>query len=208
VRARHYSYLTGAWSTVDPLWPGQPAVRYVDGRATLLIDLLGSGNMDGCGEMDELRIKGAIAGAMGLLLGEKSGVKQCLNQECSHNSPPYQPPKGGDPPGDGTMWSCLMGYLQNPKKIKFHCCGFNNACTWACRFGNRTCAWGFPGPGGFADIYFCPEVWNENKCGSLECTIMHEILHSCSKSSGADHGNSPPFSCLKNLPACKGSKAG
>ena len=29
VRARHYSYVTGGWSTVDPLWPSQPAYVYL-----------------------------------------------------------------------------------------------------------------------------------------------------------------------------------
>ena len=38
VRARHYSYVTGAWSTVDPLWPDESAYGYVGGRATTMID--------------------------------------------------------------------------------------------------------------------------------------------------------------------------
>ena len=33
VRARHYSYVTGAWSTVDPLWPDESTYGYVAGRA-------------------------------------------------------------------------------------------------------------------------------------------------------------------------------
>ncbi|MBL8067372.1 MAG: hypothetical protein JNM28_02900 [Armatimonadetes bacterium] len=33
VRARHYSHNSGAWTTVDPLWPSEPAYRYVGGRA-------------------------------------------------------------------------------------------------------------------------------------------------------------------------------
>jgi RHS repeat-associated protein len=34
VRARHYSYLTGGWSTVDPLWPRESAYGYVSGRTS------------------------------------------------------------------------------------------------------------------------------------------------------------------------------
>ena len=34
VRARHYSYLTGSWSTVDPLWPDEASYGYVEGWAT------------------------------------------------------------------------------------------------------------------------------------------------------------------------------
>jgi RHS repeat-associated protein len=38
VRARHYSYLTGAWSTVDPLWPQESAYGYVGGRGSAFVD--------------------------------------------------------------------------------------------------------------------------------------------------------------------------
>ena len=31
VRARHYSYVAGGWSTVDPLWPDESAYGYVKG---------------------------------------------------------------------------------------------------------------------------------------------------------------------------------
>jgi hypothetical protein len=38
VRARHYSYVTGGWSTVDPLWLDERPFAYVNGRATRLKD--------------------------------------------------------------------------------------------------------------------------------------------------------------------------
>jgi len=41
VRARHYSYVTGGWSTVDPLWPDESAYGYVSGRASFAIDPTG-----------------------------------------------------------------------------------------------------------------------------------------------------------------------
>jgi RHS repeat-associated protein len=41
VRARHYSYLTGSWSSVDPLWPDESAFEYVEGRASRWIDPTG-----------------------------------------------------------------------------------------------------------------------------------------------------------------------
>ena len=49
VRARHYSYLTGNWSTVDPLWPDESAYGYVGGRASILTD--GSGRGDSIGSI-------------------------------------------------------------------------------------------------------------------------------------------------------------
>ncbi|NBX95157.1 MAG: hypothetical protein EBQ88_00040 [Betaproteobacteria bacterium] len=42
VRARHYSYITGNWSTVDPLWPSESAYGYVNGRATTDMDPTGN----------------------------------------------------------------------------------------------------------------------------------------------------------------------
>lgn len=30
VRARHYSIITGSWTTMDPIWPGEPSYRYVN----------------------------------------------------------------------------------------------------------------------------------------------------------------------------------
>jgi RHS repeat-associated protein len=41
VRARHYSYITGNWSTVDPLWPDESAYGYVGEGATRFTDPLG-----------------------------------------------------------------------------------------------------------------------------------------------------------------------
>ena len=41
VRARHYSYVTGGWSTVDPLWPDESAYGYVGGRSTIAVDATG-----------------------------------------------------------------------------------------------------------------------------------------------------------------------
>jgi RHS repeat-associated protein len=45
VRARHYSNLTGSWTTIDPLWPAQLAYAYVDGRVIYQIDPSG---LSGC----------------------------------------------------------------------------------------------------------------------------------------------------------------
>jgi len=38
VRARHFSYVTGGWSTVDPLWPRYASHDYLSGSATSSID--------------------------------------------------------------------------------------------------------------------------------------------------------------------------
>ncbi len=49
VRARHYSYITGNWSTVDPLWPDESAYGYVGGRATNALDYTGRA----CGDPED-----------------------------------------------------------------------------------------------------------------------------------------------------------
>jgi RHS repeat-associated protein len=38
VRARHYGYPMGMWTSVDPLWPSEPAFGYVGGRPLSFID--------------------------------------------------------------------------------------------------------------------------------------------------------------------------
>ncbi|MDI9640043.1 RHS repeat-associated core domain-containing protein [Geitlerinema splendidum] len=38
VRARHYSFMDGTWTTQDPLWPQEPAYRYVGNRVTRAVD--------------------------------------------------------------------------------------------------------------------------------------------------------------------------
>lgn len=41
VRARHLSMRMGMWTSVDPLWPSEPAFAYVGGMPTAFIDPLG-----------------------------------------------------------------------------------------------------------------------------------------------------------------------
>jgi len=41
IRARHYGSDQGAWSTIDPLWPSEPAYGYVRSNPTTLIDVSG-----------------------------------------------------------------------------------------------------------------------------------------------------------------------
>jgi RHS repeat-associated protein len=42
VRARHYGYPMGMWTSVDPLWPSEPAFGYVSGMPTALTDSSGA----------------------------------------------------------------------------------------------------------------------------------------------------------------------
>ncbi|MDI9640034.1 hypothetical protein QM565_30460 [Geitlerinema splendidum] len=42
VRARHYQGMTAAWTTQDPLWPQEPAYRYVENMVTKSVDYWGT----------------------------------------------------------------------------------------------------------------------------------------------------------------------
>jgi RHS repeat-associated protein len=48
VRARHYGYPMGIWTSVDPLWPSEPAFGYVEGRVTAFTDSSGEGPPSHC----------------------------------------------------------------------------------------------------------------------------------------------------------------
>lgn len=47
VRARHYSYMTGGWTSVDPLWPSEMAYEYVKHMYTSRVDYSGLQNPTG-----------------------------------------------------------------------------------------------------------------------------------------------------------------
>ena len=98
VRARHYSYVTGSWSTVDPLWPGQSAFGYVLGRATNRIDRFGLApvpvnglvrkvKVGGCGGVEfmttwTLPLSEKRAGAVIQLVTITASCKKCDGSPC------------------------------------------------------------------------------------------------------------------------------
>ena len=54
-RRRHFSSITGEWTTVDPTWPKQSAYTYVQCRPLLLADFSGLDPSGGCGsQVDNL----------------------------------------------------------------------------------------------------------------------------------------------------------
>jgi RHS repeat-associated protein len=77
VRARHYSYLTGIWTTVDPLWPDEKAYVYVSGRVSRGIDPSGTAKGVPCIDC-ALGIYSTLGGKNGLH-GEGQGpFSHCL----------------------------------------------------------------------------------------------------------------------------------
>ena len=97
VRARHYSYLTGSWSTVDPLWPDESAYGYVTGRASKLSDPSGKwcygeygGPLPG--------MKGKVSSGLTQISGDLNAFEAFLEcialYECQ--MPQKAPPDGSD----------------------------------------------------------------------------------------------------------------
>jgi RHS repeat-associated protein len=68
VRARHYSYVTGGWSTVDPLWPGECAYGYVGGSPTSFVDPQGA-------ERVALELRAFVPKRLGLWLRDPFGCQ-------------------------------------------------------------------------------------------------------------------------------------
>ncbi len=68
VRARHYLYVTGGWSTVDPLWPEENPFGYVGGRPTYGFDYDGRrGSPCGGGENECGKLPGPKGACIALL---------------------------------------------------------------------------------------------------------------------------------------------
>jgi hypothetical protein len=78
------SYLTGSWSTVDPLWPREASYGYVGGRAVLKLDPTGRQArcqivplvVDVFRDLDCVKL-GAAAG-----LGPNDGFPACIGGQC------------------------------------------------------------------------------------------------------------------------------
>lgn len=204
IRARYYLASGSRWLTIDPLWPSAEPFGYCSSMPNQLFDPTGFGadNLIGCGKTDVARITGAIAEALNSILHNWNTISSCLSGECKadHPSPSWPtPPRGPQPPDPGSMFDCLLGYLQNDSRIKFHCCGFWNVCP--CKLTNA-CAVGMKGPGDWTDVYLCGAAWDPGKCGPLHCTLIHELLHGC-----AGVGHEPDvFNCIPSIPGCENAK--
>jgi len=80
VRARHYSYVTGNWSTVDPLWPDESAY----GQAT---------NVGRVSRIEKLRKDPPGYTGTHVCWHFKRDVEQCVENLLGRNVPRIGPPR-------------------------------------------------------------------------------------------------------------------
>jgi len=198
VRARHYSYITGNWSTVDPLWPNESAFGYVRGLTNRSIDPSGEKYIFiNCSKYQQGIIE-TILKALWMRVpppgsppapGDLTPFFDCLDRvSCRLNKPTRY---GVDPV------PCLKDFLDpSGKDIKIDCSGSGPGC------GKKSdCAFT-----GFLrnppEIHFCDNFWDPtNKCSDLKrCTLMHELIHAC----GSDHsGGMDNFECVNQIKHCE-----
>jgi RHS repeat-associated protein len=157
VRARHYSYVTGSWSTVDPLWPDESAYGYVAGRSSRTIDPAGT--------KDCLEAMKEAKGIACQVFGTKNGLDcatKCIEKCWKGKSA-------------GARLNCLRTWCKSGGII-IHPKG-HSGCEDACGYTT-------PGTGGTCSIGICQSSCND--CGTpchatseRRDTVLHEALHCC-----------------------------
>jgi hypothetical protein len=205
VRARHYSHLTGNWSTVDPLWPDESEYRYVGGRASKLSDPSGKwcygeygGPLPG--------MKGKVSSGLTQISGDPNAFKAFLEciapYECQ--MPQKAPPDGSDY-GFGTFIKDMSDNMPgkdkkcSPKDFEIiyaeggwwpatNKCNDPEVCMWT---GLRARP---------PRIHICQKNATSSRCGPIHCQLAHELLHAI----GFVHNKDPmPYDCVKKLPGCE-----
>lgn len=190
VRARHYSYVTGGWSTVDPLWPQESAYEYAGGRATGMVDPSGKWSVGfiNCNE-DE---KGRIMKRLGWITGYITSYPDfwdCLSDTIVNCSGPV---------GRADPSPVIKGWAVTPPSSTFdivftckHDCP-EKKCGEANNKGR---------PKG---IELCLPQGYAPPCGPLDCLILHELIHIGSNGVGHSAQNDPLWTkCMPKIPGCK-----
>ena len=191
VRARHYSYVTGGWSTVDPLWPGESAYGYVRGRTSRSVDPTGR-NWRDCPKPNPFE-------------DAFNNLKAKVDKICSKpkptdpSSPVYKCWKDAGEPDPGKEAECFCNHATGKKGygIDFKCYDDEKSCMGS--IGGQLDGYCMGAlKGGFrenCEIRICPRL-----CGGVADygqAFFHEIMHCC----GAEHGtNKKPD--IKKLEDC------
>ncbi|MDI9640036.1 hypothetical protein QM565_30470 [Geitlerinema splendidum] len=166
VRARHYSFMDGTWTTIDPLWPQEPAYQYVGNRVTRSIDPSGTYSIQfkNCDSDEQRRILDRLRRYLTPGGGSKSdieGLMHCVEDalgQCKPGRTPFYDPFLHIP-----EW--YSG--QSPLKIECHKSSVKE-CKGKC---------GWSKAGNPPQIHICLPASYSRPCGPLHCLIMHEMIH-------------------------------
>lgn len=196
VRARHYAPLSGSWTTVDPLWPSEPAYGYVGGRAMDAVDPSGTivYTSKNCGQKSKAAILSAV---------------RELNRQFQSNSEMLE-----------NFISCLLGLVYNCNVLAMHSrnrpdvmepiflnnnlsdVNFTIECT---NCNSARCGWTDVDA---KTIHICVP-YKEESCGPLKCTILHEMIHLYTHILDFPKYGDPtsnPWSCLDDVSGCEGQR--
>jgi RHS repeat-associated protein len=176
VRARHYSYVTGAWSTVDPLWPDESTYGYALSWPTKAIDPSGLyPRYDGCPPKFQENMNALCDRINHIGPANLPAIKSCISRATTarHHSCPDV---------SLTRAKCLKRWCNSDGEIQ-------------CR----------PSPPGSGQYGLCPRTYvgesedphdtiiiNNNNppygftyvdwvnaVGAQQLTVIHEVLHAC-----------------------------
>jgi RHS repeat-associated protein len=163
VRARHYSYVTGGWSTVDPHWPDESAYGYVGGRTTFWADPSGTDagypcrrEVPGFGLPSDLEIgdgkRRCYGGRFSICMCEAAKEGDAAGDRLRLKNPP-DGMKGLPGGQDNALAHCISACIIMVR------CGATGAAEWQSREDNLLC---YILPGNGSD---CKKDENNNNVG-------------------------------------------
>jgi RHS repeat-associated protein len=196
VRARHYSFMDGAWTTRDPLWPREMPYGYVEGMVMSASDPSGEAiRFVGCDESIQDKINKLCARLKEASKSQVTEINTCIERTTRASG--Y---KAGCQPFNDDRLKCYQnfcnsGYVEcQPTNGK----DYNGICPAALGkepSDSQTEPWGGiiikypPDASNFSSGSGEPQA---NRQGRL--TFLHEVGHAC----GVEHGNKRDLDCQCN----------
>lgn len=204
VRARHYSQSSGMWTTVDPLWPRELPYGYVNGMPTRDIDPTGKWNV-GFRNCDATKMSIVMKR---LSIIEQLDAKNELDSfyECIDDHIAACRSTHGRTPPSPVIQRLIAGI---PTKLtdKKPIFDLIIECTENCiEDDRRFCGHAYKGTrGNPPKLALCiPDAFVPTKCGKLECTILHELVHIGSNYVGhSGESDSTWTDCMPKIPGCR-----
>ncbi len=192
VRARHYGFTPGMWTSVDPLWPSEPAFGYVGGRPLRTADATGlsvgfGGSIDGDCPPE---VRSALNRLCAKLrqpwsASDRGRINDCIAKtsgKVGMHCPSLQP----------QSVNCLRNFC---KVGTVKCDPLNGPCGRNPGFsGGQSCHQRRNSPVGI--VVIDPIAHKNGGCAGIsspgiEATLLHEALHACGIAHGVNHKGEP-----------------